>query len=141
MSPRQTDDMQAALAALADETLPVARRTELLDRVRESPAHSDDLDRQRQALASMRALEDVHAPPSLRQSIEALTGAGESRVARRRMPRLRLAAAGGLAAVAAIVAVVLGSGSTPAPTVLEASRVALRPARRAHDHDGLLCGP
>jgi hypothetical protein len=135
MSPRQTDDMQAALAALADETLPVARRAELLDRVRESPAHGEDLDRQRQALASMRALEDVRAPASLRQSIEALAGDGRSRVARRRMPRLRPAAAGGLAAslaaLAAIVAVVLGSGSSPAPTVLEAARVALRPATLA----------
>jgi hypothetical protein len=132
MSPRQSDDMQAELAALADGTLPAERQAELLARVRESPVDGEALDRQHQALASMRALEEVTAPASLRHSVRTLSVDARSRGVLRRMPRLRLAAAGALAAsVAAVAAVVLSSGSTPAPTVLEASRVALAPATLA----------
>jgi hypothetical protein len=87
---------------------------------------------ERQTPASIRSLETVRAPSSLRSSLEELVSNAPVR-RRRRAPALRLAGAGALAAVAAAaVAIALGGvGATRTPTVLEASRVALEPASRA----------
>ncbi len=95
-------------------------------------------------LAQMRALESVRAPDSLHRAIEQMVSEAGAQPRRRfalrrggssssvRKPgslRPRLAAAGALVAVAAaVVAIVLGSGAQSAPTVLQASRVALAPA-------------
>jgi hypothetical protein len=127
MSPDHSDDIQAELAALADGTLPAARRAELLARA--SPAQRESLERQRAALASVRALEVVHAPAALRGSIEGSIGAAPQRV-RRRAARLRLAGAGALAA-AVVLVLAFGGGGAHTPTALEATRVALEPATAA----------
>ncbi len=134
MSHRQSNDIQAELAALADGSLLPERRTELLARVRESREQSEGLELQRGALASMRPLERIAAPPSLRQSIGELTRSAPARHRRRRTARLRLAGAGALAAslaAALVLVLVLGTGASSPPTVLEASSLALRPATLA----------
>ncbi len=90
------------------------------------------VERQRQALASLRELDAVRAPASLHRSIAQLTSAPGRR--RRRTPRRRslFAGAGALAAAAAAAAVlVLGTGAAHTPTVLEVSRLAFEPARLA----------
>jgi hypothetical protein len=140
---RKPEDTHAELAALADDTLPAARREQLLAQVADSPDLGAELERQRRAVAIMRSLESVEAPSLLRRSIETLTAGGEEpgsarstsapRRRRRTVPlRLQAGAAVALAAVA-VVAVVLaltGGSSTPAapPTLLQASSSALRPS-------------
>ncbi|HEY2767120.1 MAG TPA: hypothetical protein VGI76_02615 [Solirubrobacteraceae bacterium] len=107
-----------------------------------SHSHPEDTqaDPQPPALAHMRALESVRAPDALRSSIAQMTDEAAARPQRRLAPgvpnwhplRLRLAGAGALAAAAvAVLAIVLGSGGTSSPTVLQASRVALAPAELA----------
>jgi hypothetical protein len=110
--------------------------------VSHSQPHDEQAELQDTALAHMRALESVHAPGSLRRSIEQMADDAAARPRRRlalswpQAPRLmvragrpRLAGAGALVAVAAaVVAILLGSGGQSAPSVLQASRVALAPA-------------
>lgn len=116
-----------------------------------SPNHSEDTCSEPQpqlpgaAAVPLRALESVRAPDALHRAIEQMVGDAAARRGgrRRALPRAersrssrgasplrpRLAGAGALiAAAAAVVAIVLGSGGQPAPTVLDASRVALAPA-------------
>jgi hypothetical protein len=149
----ERDDIQAELAAMADGSLPAPRRERLLARVEGSARDSEDLARQRRAIASMSVVGEIQAPASLRLSVATLAeeamGRGGWRASPLRAPRLRLALAGGLAiAILAAALLVLTSGgarveSRSAPTVLEASRVALLPAALAAptespDHAGLL---
>jgi hypothetical protein len=113
-----------------------------------SPEQPADTQVERAAIAHIRSLDAVHAPATLRRSIEDLTGGAQTSRRRRGIPRLRLAGAGALAAaVAAILAIVLGGGARPASqqatTVLAASRLALLPATLAApaespDHAGQL---
>jgi hypothetical protein len=88
---------------------------------------------ERQTPVSIRSLEAVRAPASLRSSLEELVSNAPVR-RHLRVPALRLAGAGALtAAAAAVLAIAIGGGGGAArtPTVLEASRVALEPANRA----------
>ncbi len=141
---RKPEDTHAELAALADGTLPAARREQLLAQVADSPDLAAELERQRRAVAIMRSLESVEAPSLLRRSIETSTAGDEEpgsagprspRTWRRRRTvpaRLQAGAAVALAA-AAVVAVVLvltgGSGTpTAAPTLLQASSAGVRPS-------------
>jgi hypothetical protein len=139
---RKPEDTHADLAALADGTLPAARREQLLALLADSPDLAAELERQRRAVTIMRSLESVEAPSLLRRSIETSTaGAEEPGSARstsaprrwRTVPlRLQAGAAVALAAVA-VVAVVLAltggsSGPTAAPTLLQASSSALGPS-------------
>lgn len=72
---REPEDIHAALAALADGTLPEQRREPLLGRVGESTELAAELEDQRRAVALIRSLERVEAPTLLRRSIElAATG-------------------------------------------------------------------
>jgi hypothetical protein len=137
------EDTHAELAALADGTLPAARSEQLLAQVADSPDLAAELERQRRAVAIVRSLESVQAPPPLRRSVETATAGGEkpesagprsTRTRRRRTvpARLQAGAAVALAAVA-VVAVVLaltgGSGTpTAAPTLLQASSAGVRPS-------------
>jgi anti-sigma factor RsiW len=146
------DDIHAELAALADGTLPQQRRDQLLAQLADSPELAAELEDQRRAVAIIGSLESVHAPTLLRRSIE-LASAGHAQPAssrsadtptprregareRRRSSRLspRLAATAALAIVAAAavtLALTVGGGPsapTRAPTLLQASSVALRPA-------------
>jgi hypothetical protein len=126
------EQVQAELAALADGTLPAARRARALADVQSSPARRDALEHQRATLASMRALESVRAPAALRASIEQLTSeAAQPSSARRRpaLARLRLIGATALAAcVLAAAVLALSAGTSHQPTVLQAARLALGPA-------------
>lgn len=137
------EDTHADLAALADGTLPAARREQLLALLADSPDMAAELEHQRRAVAIVRSLESVEAPSLLRRSIETLT-AGEEETAGARSTsahrkwrtvplRLQAGAAVALAAavvVAVIVALSTGGSSTPTapPTVLEASSSALLPS-------------
>jgi hypothetical protein len=153
------EDIETELAALADSTLPAERREQVLAQVADSPELAAELERQRRALAIMRTLERVEAPTLLRRSIETeAAGEGQSEAVRSvsarrvrrvgRPARMRLQAAVALAVVA-VVAVALalttaGNSSSPtaAPTVLQASSVALgsstQPAPTENPHNSRL---
>jgi anti-sigma factor RsiW len=111
----------AELSALADGTLPPERRAEVEARIAASPELSELLERQRRAVAATQVLADDAPPASLVESVEALRSRRRSR-APRFVPRLAIA--GGLAAVAAIVAAVVLTGGPGGPTVADAARLA-----------------
>ena len=117
----------AELAALADGTLPAERRAAVEARVAGSPELQELLDRQRHALAATQSLASEPVPQSLREAVEARRRARPlwRRGAWRPAPRLALA--GGLAVVAAVLAVVL-IGGPGGPSVAEAAELADRPA-------------
>lgn len=119
------DAEHSELTALADGTLSGRRRRRLEERLAREPELRDELERQRKAVTALRAT-DLAAPASLRERIEA-----ERERARRPARRRRVALGGALAGAAAagVLALVLalpdGAG---APTVVEASELAERPA-------------
>jgi hypothetical protein len=115
----------ADLAALADGTLPPERREAVEAWVAGSPELQELLDRQRRAVAATQALAEEPTPESLRAAIEARRGRLGSRSGRARRLTPRLALAGAVAVVVAVVAALL-SGGPGAPTVAEAARVAER---------------
>ncbi len=136
---REPEDIHAALAALADGTLPEQGRESLLERVAKSPELAAELEDQRRAVTLVRSLERVEAPTLLRRSIElaaagdTATTSAERRSSSRRLPS-RLVAGLAFAAAAVVVVLVLvltTGGSTSAPTVLQASRSGLGSATRA----------
>ena len=88
MEPEFTEREQADLAAYADGSLPRARRRELEARLAASPALREALERQRTALASVRAAEEEPAPQRLRAWLR-------DQDARRLAPRERVAGAPG----------------------------------------------
>ncbi len=126
------------------------------DRPEDTHSESRHSEHESAVLAQLRALESVRAPDSLHRTIEQMVGEAAARPPKRlSLPRpawsasagvagsqrLRLAgAAAVLAAAAAVLVLVLGSGGRPAPTVLEASRLALAPATlpspAENPHDG-----
>jgi hypothetical protein len=77
---REPEDIHAALAALADGTLPEQRRESVLARVAESRELAAELEDQRRAVMLVRSLERVEAPALLRRSIE-LAAAGDTATA------------------------------------------------------------
>jgi hypothetical protein len=149
---RKPEDIHAALAALADDTLPKQRREQLLAQVAESPELAAELENQRRAVAILRTLERVEAPTLLRRSIElAAAGngatAGDSRPAGgdaqhtrargshrslslRRPPRLAGAVAFAAAVAVALVLALTTGGGASAPTVPAVASVGLRTATR-----------
>ncbi|MGH3114060.1 MAG: hypothetical protein ACRDOP_11415, partial [Gaiellaceae bacterium] len=116
----------AELCALADGTLPAERRASVEARVAASPELQELLDRQRRALAETQTLADEQAPESLREAVESRRRARGARSGRPWRLAPRLAFAGGLAVVLAVVAVVL-IGGPAGPTVAEAAELADRP--------------
>ncbi len=76
---REPEDIHAALAALADGTLPEQRRESVLARVAESPELAAELEDQRRAVMLANSLERVEAPSLLRRSIE-LAAAGDAAI-------------------------------------------------------------
>jgi hypothetical protein len=150
---REPEDIHAALAALADGTLPEGRES-LLERVAKSPELAAELEDQRRAVTLIRSLERVEAPTLLRRSIElaakgdvagegrpagtgATSGGVRDRDARRslslrRPPRLAAAVAFAAAVAVVLVLVLTTTGSnTSAPTVRQASSAGLRTATGA----------
>jgi hypothetical protein len=109
------------LAALADGSLPRADRVPVEAAVARSPDLCGLVDKQRVALAAVRAL-DAPAPASLRARLEATHRAPE----RPRGRGLRLGAA--LAAAALLAVAVLPGGQPGPPSVLEAAALAQRGA-------------
>jgi hypothetical protein len=130
---RPDDPQYSDLTALADGTLSGRRRRRLMERVAREPELRDELERQRVAVAALRST-DLAAPAGLRERIEA-----ERERARRPARRRRLALGGALAGAAAsgVLALVLvlpdGAG---APSVVEASELAERPASGSHPRPG-----
>src|SRR5262249_56393645 len=77
--------IEAALAALADGSLPPERRAQIETRVAGSPELAAELALQRSARTALRALEQLPAPASLHASIAAqLADASAARSGRRR---------------------------------------------------------
>ena len=128
----------ADLCALADGTLPAARRAEVESRVAASPELQRLLARQRRSLACTQALATEPVPEGLAATVGSAADArrrprqaeGEGRrtrgpsTGRRRRFALGLSAAALAAVVIAVVVVSVGGPS--GPTVAEAAQLALR---------------
>ena len=116
----------ADTCALADGTLPAARRAEVEALVRSAPELTALLERQRRALAATAALAAEPVPDSLRYAVDGL----RPRTAPRRRRRVGwiLSAAGVIAAVLVVVVALNVSGGFGRPSVAAAADFALRPA-------------
>lgn len=119
MSQLSPDEL-AELCALADGTLPDARRAEVEARVAGSRELQELVDRQRQAVFATQTLATDEPSTSLQEAVRA-------RRSRRSRRAPRFALAGALAAVAAVVAAIVFSGGPGAPTVADAARLAAKP--------------
>jgi hypothetical protein len=120
---KSSDPDLAELAALADGSLPPERRAAVEQRVAASPRLQALLHEQRQALATVHAL-DESAPARLRNSISSTR---ERQQARRRRVRMRVALAGTAAAgLAALALLVLPGSDQDTPTLAEAATLAER---------------
>jgi anti-sigma factor RsiW len=117
----------AELSALADGTLPAERRAAVEARVAGSPELQELLDRQRRALAATQSLASEPVPHSLRDAVEARRRARPVWRRRAWRPAPRLALVGGVAVLAAVLAVVL-VGGPGGPSVAQAAELADRPA-------------
>jgi anti-sigma factor RsiW len=123
---RLSPEELAELSALADGTLSDERRAEVEARVAASPELLELVERQRRAVTATQALASDEPPASLVESVEGLSRARRRPRAGLRVPRLALA--GGLAAVAAVVAAIVLSGGPGGPTVADAAGLAGKPA-------------
>jgi anti-sigma factor RsiW len=126
VSERLSAQEMADLSAFADGTLPDERRAEVEARLAGSPELLEVVERQRQSLAATRALSADEPSPALVETVERLGAKRDRRTARSQLPRVALA--GGLAAVAAIVAAIVFTGGPAGPTVADAARLASKPA-------------
>ncbi len=116
------------LAALADGSLPAARRVKVERAVAASPELQATVAAQRRALAAIDAAAGEQAPAALRARLELLRGPRR----RRRgtwasLPRLVPAGAVAIAAVVAVLVLTLGGGVS-APTVAQAAVLGTRSA-------------
>jgi len=113
------------LSALADGSLPPARRAELEARIAAEPELAAIVADQRRAVEAVRA-DLPGAPPELRARIEAMRARAD-RPDRRRW--LLPASGGALAAAAVAVIVVLLPGGNPSsPSVVDAAALTVKPA-------------
>ena len=122
----QIPEEHAALAALADGSLPPERARALAARIAESPELAAALAQQRQAVSILRqAVAETEAPLALRERLEN----DRQRLAapRRRRRIFALATAGSLAAVAVLAVMVGLSGGPGAPSVAEAAQLGAKP--------------
>jgi anti-sigma factor RsiW len=116
----------AELAALADGSLPAARRSALEARVAASPQLQELLERQRRAIAATRAAAVEPVPAALQAGVEGRIGRTKPRRRRVRLvPGLALGSA--VAAAAAIVLALVLTGGPTGPTVADAARLAGTP--------------
>ena len=127
----------AQLTRLADGSLPDAQADTLRARVRESPELQARLREQEQSIALTQATAQITAPASLRAAVREQTSSTRARTLRRPVWRPRLLAplaTGALAA--AIVIIVLLTGSSRSLTVARTARLALAtPTRNAPSVD------
>lgn len=133
MESELTEREQADLAACADGSLPRARRRELEARLDASPSLREALERQRLALASVRAVEEEPAPERLRAWLRAQdarrTAPREgafAAVLRRRRPLRTAVAAAGMAAVV-VAAALLAFATVGGPEAGDLAAAAERP--------------
>lgn len=112
------------LAALADGSLPAARRGQVERAVDASPALQADIAAQRRVLNAVRDAASESAPAALRARV-AFAAQPRRRSARRPVTAVTATALGGVIAAVAVLAV----GSTGGTTVAQASVVAARPAQ------------
>jgi anti-sigma factor RsiW len=127
---RRDEIREEELAALADGSLPSARRAEVERRVEESPELATLLEEQRSAVSALRsAATQVEAPAALRARIEA----ERARRAAPRLRRPRVLALGfaAAAAAAALVLLVTIPGGVSGPSIAEAATLAQLPATDA----------
>jgi anti-sigma factor RsiW len=118
------EDM-ADLCALADGTLPEERRAEVEARVAASPELREAWERQRRAVVATRMLAaEEEVPDSLRTAVEARARPRRSSRPRPRGFVPRIALAGTVAVVAAVLAAVFMTGGPGAPTVAAAAGLA-----------------
>jgi anti-sigma factor RsiW len=123
----------AELAALADGSLPAARRSALEARIAASPELQELLERQRTAIAATRAAAAEPVPASLRARVEGSTRRTKPRRRRVRLvPGLALGSA--VAAAAAIVLALVLTGGPSGPTVADAARLAATPPSEPAPH-------
>ncbi|HEX3262067.1 MAG TPA: hypothetical protein VHR37_00285 [Solirubrobacterales bacterium] len=123
----------AELAALADGSLPAARRGALEARVAASPELQVLLERQRRAITVTRAVATEPVPASLQARVEGSIGRAKPR--RRRVslvPGLALGSA--VAAAAAIILALVLTGGPSGPTVADAARFAATPPSEPAPH-------
>ena len=122
------------LAALADGSLPAARRVRVERAVAASPELQAIVASQRQALAAIHDAASEQAPAALRARLELMRGPSRGR--RRARPRVRVPSfglarvipAGAIVAAAVIAALVITlGGGVSTPTVAQASVLATRP--------------
>jgi hypothetical protein len=127
---RESEHIEASMAALADGTIAVEQRQRLLAEVSESADLTAKLARQRQAVAITGLLEELHAPPALQRSIQSLAAeASASKSARSQRRRLLPSlVAAGAAGLAAAIAIFIAGHSPTNPTVLRAAQLAQQPA-------------
>jgi anti-sigma factor RsiW len=123
---RRGDRELAELAALADGSLPPARREALERRIAASPRLQSLLREQKAALAAVRALED-RAPESLRESI----AAGRTPRSRGLRPRVALGGLTVAGALAVLMLLVLPDSESTLPTLAQAASIAARPPTSA----------
>jgi hypothetical protein len=134
--PDAIDPQDAALARLADGSLPEAKREELRARVTPSPELRERLREQERAIGLVRSTGEIRAPEALRASVEELVGGSRrssrprTRAERRQLAPWRPRASIALVALAivliAVVSVALHGRS--APTIARTARLALAPA-------------
>ena len=132
MSPApHIDPSHDELAALADGTLPAARRQALEAEAAASPRLAAALAEQRRALAITRAaVAETEAPASLRAALDA-QGRARSRKAWRVPRRMLAVATAGVAAVVVALATILPSGGPGAPSVAQAAELGAQPPQLA----------
>jgi anti-sigma factor RsiW len=127
--------MDEELAALADGTLAPERRAAVLRRVAADPQLAAALAGQRAARAAIRVAVQEPASDALRSAVQAMAAqAPASGRPRRsgetaRFARPLMLAAATATALVAVFAVLLGAGDPAGPSVAEAARAALAPAR------------
>jgi anti-sigma factor RsiW len=122
-------NIESALAALADGSLPAENRAQTLALVRDSTELSNALATQQQAVELIRAVQ-VSAPASLHRQINSQVSAPRRTV----RPPARVAALGALGAAAAtVIAILLTNlgGTTAAPTFRQISALTLSHATMA----------
>src|SRR3954454_11813663 len=120
---RRNRPTERDLAALADGSLPPARRARVERAVAGSPQLQAQMREQRYALGAVRAAADVRAPAALRMRV------AQTQPARARArPTPALAAGATAAAVAAAVLLAVGGGHGHQPTVAEVATLGARPA-------------
>lgn len=130
MVERLSSEEMADLAALADGTLPPARRAEVEARVAASPELQELLERQRRAVLAAQMLAEEEVPASLQAAV---TRRAQARRPKRAglplVPRLAFVGVG--VALAVVVAALFLNGGPGAPSVADAARLASKPPTAA----------